>query len=282
METILPTESKPPTLTDTYNKSQDTDLLTDRFGFIYDHRRKRRQREAPMGNKHHKRASNVESLNSFRHDSDDEESGDSPAGRRTTSATLSPEARPATPASIDEAQEAAPTKRWQDYLRLATRPTELLSHTPSAGAIVTLTSAIEPPAVITPPKDSGTSSRARATSIAVDAKGSLPAPSVSSKPLTSPVTAEFSSSSDTAFPKAAAVEQEPVKLLLEQLTELHDSLQHERTVRWNEFLRKVRAERQKGEVTAEGRVNQAKTANMPEANLADGEVIGVSNVGNKG
>ena len=45
--------------------------------------------------------------------------------------------------------------------------------------------------------------------------------------------------------KANSAEVEPVKLLLEQLTDLHDTLQRDRTVRWNEFLRKVRAERRK-------------------------------------
>jgi hypothetical protein len=36
-------ESKPPTLTPIYNSSQPGEFLTDRFGFIYDQRRKKRQ-----------------------------------------------------------------------------------------------------------------------------------------------------------------------------------------------------------------------------------------------
>ncbi|PHH74910.1 hypothetical protein CDD82_4723 [Ophiocordyceps australis] len=52
MDAIVPPESQPPTLSHLYNKHYDSsssheqDLLTDRFGFIYDQRRKKRQREA--------------------------------------------------------------------------------------------------------------------------------------------------------------------------------------------------------------------------------------------
>jgi hypothetical protein len=84
----------------------------------------------------------------------------------------------------------------------------------------------------------------------------------------------------------ASGEHEPVKLLLEQLTELHDLLQRERSVRWNEFLRKVRAERRKeGEAAAAAAAasdRPLQAVDMPEVSMADGEMVGISGLGNKG
>ena len=73
-------------------------------------------------------------------------------------------------------------------------------------------------------------------------------------------------------------------MLLEQLTELHDSLQRERTAKWNEFLRKVRAERRReGEAAAAQDPDRANLSlAMPEVSLTDGEVVGISGLGNKG
>jgi hypothetical protein len=73
---------------------------------------------------------------------------------------------------------------------------------------------------------------------------------------------------------------DPVKSLLDQMSELHDNIQKERTVTWNEFQRKVRAERKReGDATADG---NSKAHAMPETLLTDGEVIGVASLGNKG
>nr|CAD37156.1 hypothetical protein [Aspergillus fumigatus] len=155
MDAILPMESRPPTLSHMYNNYQPGELLTDRFGFIYDQRIAEPQR-SPF--------------------------------------SVSPE---------DPEAGAVAIRKWQDYLKFPTRPTELLSHTPSAGPIPT-----------------------------------------------------------TAATQSASTENEPVKLLLEQLTELHDALQRDRTVRWNEFMR--------------------KSVDTPEASLAVGEVVGIANLGNKG
>jgi hypothetical protein len=60
-------------------------------------------------------------------------------------------------------------------------------------------------------------------------------------------------------------------------------------VRWNDFLRKVRAERKRDReaeavaaaAAAEARFQRA-TAVMPETKLTDGEVVGVAGLGNKG
>lgn len=57
-------------------------------------------------------------------------------------------------------------------------------------------------------------------------------------------------------------------LLLEQLNELQDSLQAERETKFNDFLRKVRAER-----------SDRASNNTPEADLPNGELIGLSNLG---
>ena len=59
---------------------------------------------------------------------------------------------------------------------------------------------------------------------------------------------------------------EPVKLLLQQLSDVHDILQREKTVRWNEFLRKVRAERRReGEAAVAAAKAAADKANAPLA-----------------
>ena len=274
MDAILPMESRPPTLTQTYNNySQSGDLLlTDRFGFIYDQRRKTRQREArnASGN----RLSIAETLGSFRSENsdgavdDDRDSQQTAAGsQRSPSSAASPE---------DPESGAVNLRKWQDYLRMPSKPTELLSHTPSAGPIVALTT--------------GDDSAARG-SFSVGKGGTVSANTDAPSASTSAVVAdrpEFSRTVSHDEPPATTInqEQEPVRLLLEQLTDLHDNLQRDRTVRWNEFLRKVRAERKKeGEAAAAAAAaadRPLQTIDTPEASLADGEVIGIAGLGNKG
>lgn len=266
MDAILPMESRPPTLTHTYNNYQPGDLLTDRFGFIYDQRRKKRQREARSSVS---RLSITETLNSFRSDSDGDET---PASAERPLSSPSPE---------DPDSGAVQVRKWQDYLRIPSKPTELLSHTPSAGPIVALTT--------------GDDSQPRSASFSVDKSGSVSVnPARQPSASTSTVVADRPEFAGTSVdePSAAAVgmamsnEQEPVRLLLDQLTDLHDSLQRDRTVRWNEFLRKVRAERKKeGEAAAAAAAaadRPLQSIDTPEASLADGEVIGIAGLGNKG
>jgi hypothetical protein len=121
MDTILPPEAQPPTVTATYNNTYNQEFLTDRFGFIYDQRRKKRQREAAEKVQKSKRGSRVEMLSSARSGLSSDMSED----------VSIPDERPDTPVSIEE--DGKPAKRWQDYLKIATFPTELLSHTPSGG-----------------------------------------------------------------------------------------------------------------------------------------------------
>ncbi|KAL4946788.1 hypothetical protein BDV06DRAFT_181540 [Aspergillus oleicola] len=264
MDAILPMESRPPTLSPIYNNYLGGDLLTDRFGFIYDQRRKRRQREA-ANLKNGNRLSIT--LGNFRSDGPD--GNDEPD---TTGRPPSESHRSSGPASPTEES----SQQWQDYLTVPSAPTELLSHTPSAGPIVSLTTGEDPP---------------RNNGVAVDKRGSVSVnSSLQPSASTSIVVAdrpEFAGSSiDEIAVLASGGEHEPVKLLLEQLTDLHDSLQRERTVRWNEFLRKVRAERRKeGEAAAVAAAASDRPLNamdMPEVSLADGEMVGISGLGNKG
>lgn len=276
MDAILPLESRPPTLTPIYNNSQPGEFLTDRFGFIYDQRRKKRQREANAGKGHKSRLSIAETLGNHRADSDVED--DAQTSPITQQSVDTPSSLPGSP-DDDPENGAVGMRRWQDYLRKPSRPTELLSHTPSAGPIVSLMTVGE--------------NRPHSSSVSVDKDGAVSV-SVSAQPSasTSVITAdrpEFAgtTSEDSAIATstgAGVAETEPVKLLLEQLTDLHDSLQRDRTVRWNEFLRKVRAERRKeGEAAAAAAADRSVTVvDTPEASLADGEVIGIAGLGNKG
>ncbi|TVY82978.1 TBC domain-containing protein [Lachnellula suecica] len=265
MDQILPLEAQPPTVTQIYNNPYSQEFLTDRFGFIYDQRRKKRQREAAEKIKKSKRGSRVEMLSSGRSGlaEDDDEFADE---------------RPDTPTSI-EGEDGKPAKRWQDYLKIATFPTELLSHTPS-GAVPAF-EVMEGGEV---PRSPG---------IITEERGFLPSASTAATQPAVPVTSDnatISKPDPTTLPKADLTKEdtEPVKILLQQLGEVHDSLQREKTVRWNDFLRKVRAERKRdGEAAAAALAatadkNSRPLAVMPEASLADGELIGVAGLGNKG
>ena len=255
MDAILPLESKPPAMQQAGNNYQTEGLLTDRFGFIYDQRQRKRQSQAASLDKKG-RVSVGESLGNLRHDFDTEEDNDS---------KFVPEIRPPTPAPVEDGP--AP-KRWQDYLKVSksTRPTELLMHTPSASAIVP----VNVPETIT----ANTQPRTRATSLSVSSQRARP---TMSEPSQTTVTAQAPESAigqdhHTTF-KTSTPDQEPVKLLLDQLTELHDTLQAEKTVKWNDFLRKVRAER--NNTSSSDRV----TPNAPEADLLNGELIGIATLG---
>ncbi len=272
MDTIHPPDSKPPTLTQ-FNHYKDTaDLLTDRFGFIYDQRRRKREADSARSHARGKStaSANVEllsgTLESLKNKDPDQVS------QRSKANSLQ---RPDTPASVDDKTDEKPAKRWQDYLKVATFPTELLSHTPSAKLATKVISADSPG----PLKRSPTVG---------DTRGSLPSTSLNPEPEMSPVTAGNAEMSKTLLDPSTAqaastfAEGEPVKLLLAQLTELHDSLQREKTVKWNGFLRKVRAERKKEGETAASSDPRSKQAAMPEMLLTDGELIGVAGLGNKG
>ncbi|KAI9677346.1 MAG: hypothetical protein M1822_008153 [Bathelium mastoideum] len=276
MDTILPEDSRPPTLAQLhYNMSDGSEYLTDRFGFIYDQRRKKRQAEAAAALQKDKRNSGVETLGSAR-DALSIESEDEAVFSQDETGP-----RPDTPASYQEGLGTKKTKRWQDYLKLASFPTELLAHTPISAPITSIDGAelVEDQTLGGPAK------------LVVEKRGSMPVLSLNPEPSETHVVsgnAEFAAPArtvDTFSPVDALnhinKQSDPVKSLLQQLTEVHDSLQREKTVRWNDFLRKVRAERR---IENEAASNDGRPMNMamPEVSLTDGEVIGVAGLGNKG
>lgn len=280
MDRILPEDSRPPTLVQNHNRFvTSSEYLTDRFGFIYDQRRKKRQSEAAAALAKQKRSSNVESLGDHRsalHNMGLEDGEDENTFQSTQSNGSPSPSRPDSSGS-EEPQNKVTTKTWADYLKLATHPTELLSHTPATGPITTIESA---EAEILAPKLS---------SVVVAKRGSMP--SVSANPEPSPsrtvsAKGEFSIStpSGPTSPISPLPPQvDPVKALLEQLTELHDNLQKEKTIRWNEFLRKVRAERKRqGEAVSASDGRGKGLVDMPESQLTDGEIVGVAGLGIKG
>jgi hypothetical protein len=279
MDRILPEESRPPTLVQHHNRfTASSEYLTDRFGFIYDQRRKKRQSEAAAELGKQKRSSNVESLgdaralNRLRLEEETEEVHpiDSHDGATRPSSSGS-DNLPSQPAA----------KTWVDYLKLATHPTELLSHTPSAAPIAPITTIESIEADTSAPKISH-------GQITLTKRGSVPASSSNPEPSPTRVVsgnAELSvttPSSGPTTPNSPYPPQiDPVKSLLDQMSELHDNLQKERTVKWNEFLRKVRAQNKREGDVANGE-SGTKGLAMPETYLADGEMVGIAGLGNKG
>lgn len=273
MDSILPPEDQPPTLTRLYNNYSGSEYLTDRFGFIYDQRRKKRQREAQQMAKKSKRGSRTEMLTNGRVNI-------SPVPVEDNGITIfevDSEGRPGTPSSLEELREQDKPRKWQDYLNIATFPTELLSHTPSISA---------PTIEVMEGADVQDMPKSPPLITAEDDLGFIPSGGTSTVAVSDePATVTEESASGTIVKD----DVEPVKILLEQLSDVHDGLQREKTVRWNDFLRKVRAERRReGEAAnasaaaaAEARFQKA-TVMMPEARVADGELIGVANWANKG
>ncbi|OLN86693.1 TBC domain-containing protein C4G8.04 [Colletotrichum chlorophyti] len=269
MDAILPPESQPPTLTHIYNNYVGSEYLTDRFGFIYDQRRKKRQREATQVARHIKQASRTEMISNGRADL-----APGMIGEEEAPSLLGSEDRPDSPSSAEERTGEGRTKKWQDYLKLATFPTELLSHTPALSA---------PSLEVLEGGDLGMKSPGL---IAADERGFVPIASTTTSVVdseTPPV------ETDPAAGTVVRDDTEPVKLLLQHMGELHDSLQREKAARWNEFLRKVRAERRRdGEAAAAAAAAAAEaryqrpSVNLPEAALADGELIGITGLGIKG
>lgn len=276
MDSILPPEEQPPTLTHLYNNYPGSEYLTDRFGFIYDQRRKKRQREAQQMVKKVKRGSRTEMLTNGRVNISPVSLDDSASMKWDTGS----DGRPSTPSSLEEARDENKAKRWQDYLKIATFPTELLSHTPSISAPTI--EVMEGGEIHLMPKSSPLIH-------AENDRGFLPPASTATAAVSVVSEEPAAVAEDAASGTLVKEDAEPVKILLQQLSEVHDGLQREKTVRWNDFLRKVRAERRReGEAAnasaaaaAEARFQKA-TAMMPEARVADGELIGVANWANKG
>lgn len=286
MDAILPPESQPPTLTRIYNNYPNSEYLTDRFGFIYDQRRKKRQREASQMAQHVSNGHRRELLGNGR-------AGISPNmldDASSSKMSVSSDQRPGSPSSQEErAAGEDKAKRWQDYLKIATFPTELLSHTPGISATaVSVTEGADDRA-------SSTSSQrlversTRSPAITPTELGLVPLASTTTAAIDHETTLTQPPSEDPTLGTLVKEDTEPVKLLLQQLSDLHDSLQRDKTAQWNEFLRKVRAERQREGEAALAAATAAAEARFerpgiiqPEEQVADGEMIGISNLGNKG
>ncbi|KNG48690.1 run and tbc1 domain containing protein [Stemphylium lycopersici] len=281
MDRILPEDSRPPTLVQQHNRFMGgSEYLTDRFGFIYDQRRKKRQTEAAAELVKQKRSSNVESLVDGRtalnilakEDDIDVDSPSSSAGDQNSGA-----ARPSSSDSDNQPSQPV-SKTWADYLKLATHPTELLSHTPSAAPITTVESA----------EGETSAFKIGQSQITLIKKGSIPATTANPEPSPSRIVsgnAELSANTSSPGPSTPISQyppqMDPVQSLLEQMSELHDNLQKERIVKWNDFLRKVRAQnKREGDVASIG--ENGKSNAMPETFLADGELVGIAGLGNKG
>ncbi|RFU80412.1 tbc domain-containing [Trichoderma arundinaceum] len=286
MDAILPPESQPPTLTQIYNNYPNSEYLTDRFGFIYDQRRKKRQREASQMAHHVRNGDRRELLGNGRAGLSPNMLDDVPSPKMSVSS----DPRPGSPSSQEErASGEEKSKRWQDYLKIATFPTELLSHTPGISATaVSVTEGTDDQA-------SSTSSQriaerpARSPAITPTESGLVPLASTTTAVDTNETTLTQPPSEESTLGTLVKEDAEPVKLLLQQLSDLHDSLQRDKTTQWNEFLRKVRAERHREGEAAMAAATAAAEARferpgiiLPEARVADGEMIGISNLGNKG
>ncbi|KAI1401978.1 TBC-domain-containing protein [Hypoxylon fuscum] len=268
MDTIFSPEGQPPVLSQLYNNLSNGEYLVDRYGFIYDQRRKKRQREAAhvaqqMKKGHEMLSGGRSNLSPNLLDDD----------TSTIRDTIN-DSRPESPTSIEDPADHGRAKRWQDYLKIAAFPTELLSHTPSIAA----------PSIQV---HEGNEMPKSPTLINTGDRGFVPSASTT----TSALDREASPNPEDESTSATLVHEdvEPVKLLLKQLTDVHDALQRERSVRWNEFLRKVRAERRReGEAAAATAVAAAEArfqsapVMIPEAKLTDGETIGIADLGVKG
>lgn len=261
MDTILPEDTRPPTLGQTANSAE---FLTDNFGFIYDQRRRRKVNDVNQNMPRNKRGSQIESLKNLRRTSNYPNAPEVPPQKSPTRES----ARSDAPLDSEE----APAKRWQDYLKFTGAKSELLSYTPSPGPITDITTGEPESSKVT---------------LVMSQRGSAPTQSKAPEPSTTRVVSHnaeiVSSTSQPASPRLAPQsESDPVKALVEHLSEVHETAQREKTHKWNEFLRKVRAERRRDSSTKDSHDARAKSSQMPEALLTDGEIIGVAGLGIRG
>ena len=294
MDAIIPAEAKPPTMVQAHKSGQVDGLLTDRFGFIYDPQQKRKRRDTGASGVIGDQLKELESLGTYRHDSDADDDSPAVASTNEASGKTSPFTRPLTPTSMDElSQTLLDGQTWQDYLKTSRlgRPTELLLHSPSASAIVGVHAADRPG------KDTNVRG-GRGVSVSIDDQRMLPVAGTAAEPNISLATASStdlaasngsydllagipsttSRSSTSATSSPTHEQEQPVRLLLERLTVLHDSLQAEKEVRWNDFLRKIRADRS---LSTAGPERRSRANNAPEADTVDGELVGVTTLGRR-
>jgi len=274
MDAIVPDEKLPPTLMQ-YNNYSRTEFMTDRFGFIYDQRRRRRHNEAAAALPSKAQPTQAESAVNHRHSvmSARQPSEDNDSILSQTPSTTS-KRRPETPLSTEDADDA-PAKRWQDYLSLSVFGSELLSHTPAAAPITEVTEE-QAPAVSQADPNSSLSKKRSSLSMG-GTTSALSAPEVISDH--ADLAASATLQHDIRPPSSSS---DPVKALLDQVNDVHDALQRQKVIKWNEFLRKVRVGRKREGEQGFAFGLRSKSNHMPETMLLDGEVIGVAGLGVKG
>ncbi|KAL9061291.1 MAG: hypothetical protein Q9162_000165 [Coniocarpon cinnabarinum] len=278
MDTILPGHSRPPTLIPYEAQAGSAEILTDRYGFIYDQRRRLRQNVLTHNRDRSKRGSRVETLENHRRSwaSLPTGEGDTASIRSQRSGEIL-DASQSSPIAADVTAETQAPKRWQDYLKISGLSTELLSHTPS----------VAPTTNIITGNDA--TDDTRQPQIKVSRHGSIIAPSSTPSPAPSQVIsgdAEFAQAAENGGDATAVSEEmqsvDAVKVLLDQLTDIHDASQREKEARWKDFLKKVGADRRR---QGEAHTNERRAKNLnalPEASWMDGEIIGVTSLGNEG
>ena len=279
MDTILPDNSRPPTLLPYESTGEHCDYLTDRYGFIYDQRRRARQHIAISNKNQKKRNSRVETLENHRRSWHSLANADGDAASlKSQQSNGNTDAAPASPLLADSVLEQHPPKRWQDYLKLSNLSSELLSHTPSLTPLTNIITADEHVDDDQKPQ------------IKISAHGSIISPTSNPAPSPSHVIsgdAELAQSAQSIDSDVTATEDEsqsndPVKALLDQLIEIHDASQKEKETRWHDFLRRIRADRRRqGEAYTHDRRSKS-IPSAPEATWMDGEIIGITSLGIEG
>lgn len=248
MDTIIDRAEQPPTLLPAYTNDYRADYLTDRFGFIYDKKQKTESLKS---------GTSLSSIASHTRGSQ------RPPPIMTDRLGSSPSSSIVTPVMEESGDDDASDtpKTWKDFSKISSAQHGFQN--PNNPAFI-------------PPVSNLT--------LEFDRKPSPPQPAVMerlSRPSISQVTnsanAKAQPNQTLTLKKSheglSGAESNTVKLLLGQLSDLHDTLQRDKELRWNEFLRKVRAQqRRKGENDGEN----------PETAIGDGEVIGVATLGNDG
>lgn len=233
MDTIVPHAIQPPTLLQSWNEYYPTDYLTDRFGFIYN-----KNRRSPSTKNNTKKGSK---------------------GEKETPKTETPEGGTPEPTTDEQVEDTGDPK-------MSTKQQELLVGPPSPSIGTSNISRKATTAESSLSAHGGQAkSRPQAIAILDKISKSPNTTTFSEAPLAlrSPMNAETPS----------GTEAQTVKLLLDQLSDLHDSLQRDRSIKWNEFFKKIRRERRRGEEEERG---------MPEVLIGDGELIGIATLGNEG
>jgi len=241
MDRIVPHAIQPPTLLQSWNDYYPTDYLTDRFGFIYDKKNK-----APSA----KSMSSIGGDGAKKPQHQDAKSGPTPNEEDPSNASNGPDY-----GLLDTGDTRTPTS-WQ----------ELPSEMPSASLPQSKTSE-EAPAKAPEDSQHGQPAKSLIDRIAKST------PAVASPTTTTFSEAPLALRSPLHSEMSSIAEASTVQLLLGQLSDLHDSLQRDRGAKWNEFLKKIRQERRRGEEEEKG---------MPEVLMGDGELIGIATLGNEG